>query len=804
MASVELIEVENVRSVRKASIRLSSGVNFIYGLNGAGKTTILDSIAIALYGTDWLKRRRIRLSDLVTMGASVGVVRLLININGRRYTVQRAFTREKVIETQTYVMNEDGVRVAERDREVTRWVTENLGVDVELFNLLYARQGELRDVLEVNRREEFKLDKLLKIDSMDKLQTEVLRGIERRLEGEAKALEAAIKENSNERERIEKRLSEARARVKELESMISGLGEELSRKEAELSELKNEERRLIGVRERFNTINDELNRLRDELNRLNAEVEELKAKVKEKEMLKARAREIEDKLKASRGLRDEVSRLEELVNELGGRVRELESKESMIKELERQRSDLNRQIRELEDELEELREIRERRRGLEERIREVTLRLRELDELRARRTSLMEELNHINEELNILKQSNEPVCPVCKRPLNPDDRERIIKENAERMKRIREELSSINSRLRDYDNLKEDEEDLRGKLAQVNVAEERIPTLESRLRELRGRLTELNEELEAIKGEVKELAKLREEYNNANARLRQLRNQLKSLESLQEEYLRISAELAKNPEAELNSLLNNKSRIEARVSELEDEAKRLSGELTRLSNIEELVSKVDDEVKGLRARLEQGRGSLSQLISSIGEMENEAKRIGELISKRSERLRFIRGKLQEVAKLASAIEGAKPALRRALLNAINEELRDTFKVLRHKESLAEIYVTEDYEVMVKRSDGRELPVSMLSMGEKNLVALVLRFALSKALLGDIPIMLLDEPTEHLDSEHRRRVSNWLRDLSDVVDTLIVTSHVDAFENTADNVIRVEVVNPRGESVAYNA
>jgi ATPase involved in DNA repair len=380
MASVELIEVENVRSVRKASIRLSSGVNFIYGLNGAGKTTILDSIAIALYGTDWLKRRRIRLSDLVTMGASVGVVRLLININGRRYTVQRAFTREKVIETQTYVMSEDGVRVAERDREVTRWVTENLGVDVELFNLLYARQGELRDVLEVNRREEFKLDKLLKIDSMDKLQTEVLRGIERRLEGEAKALEAAIKENSNERERIEKRLSEARARVKELESMISGLGEELSRKEAELSELRNEERRLIGVRERFNTINDELNRLRDELNRLNAEVEELKAKVKEKEVLKARAREIEDKLKASRGLRDEVSRLEELVNELGGRVRELESKESMIKELERQRSDLNRQIRELEDELEELREVRERRRGLEERIREVTLRLRELDE----------------------------------------------------------------------------------------------------------------------------------------------------------------------------------------------------------------------------------------------------------------------------------------------------------------------------------------------------------------------------------------------------------------------------------------
>ncbi|MGC9136736.1 AAA family ATPase, partial [Caldivirga sp.] len=187
MASVELVEIENIRSIRKASVRLSSGVNFIHGLNGAGKTTILDSIALALYGTDWLKRRRVRLSELVTIGASTGAVRLVVNIEGRRYVIQRAFTKEKVIESQTYVMNENGSRVAGRDKEVTRWVTENLGVDVDLFNLLYVRQGELRDILEVNRREEFKLDRLLKIDSMDKLQTDVLRSIEKRLEGEEKA-----------------------------------------------------------------------------------------------------------------------------------------------------------------------------------------------------------------------------------------------------------------------------------------------------------------------------------------------------------------------------------------------------------------------------------------------------------------------------------------------------------------------------------------------------------------------------------------------------------------------------------------
>ncbi|MGC9137196.1 ATP-binding protein, partial [Caldivirga sp.] len=370
--------------------------------------------------------------------------------------------------------------------------------------------------------------------------------------------------------------------------------------------------------------------------------------------------------------------------------------------------------------------------------------------------------------------------------------------------KIKEEMREIDLRLKDYGDLKEAEEELRGKLTQARMAAERIPILESRLRELRMRISELEEELKTAKEEVKELENLRRMHDNVNTRLSQLRRELAEAERLQEEYVSLNAELAKNPESDLRHLLENKTNAEARIKELENEIEALGKELMRLREVEEEVKRTEGEVKELRTRLDQNRGSLSQLRASIKELENEVERLRELISKRSERLRFIRGKIQEVVGLINAIDNAKPALRRALLNAINDELRDAFKMLRHKESLTDVYVTEDYEVMVKRSDGRELPVSMLSMGERNLVALVLRFALTKAILGDIPIMLLDEPTEHLDSEHRRRVSNWLRDLSNVVDTLVVTSHVDAFENTADNVIRVEVTTPRGESVAYNA
>ncbi|WP_291766007.1 AAA family ATPase [Caldivirga sp. UBA161] len=804
MASVELIEIENIRSIRKATVRLSNGVNFIYGLNGAGKTTILDSIALALYGTDWLKRRRIRLSELVTIGASTGAVRLVVNIEGHRYIIQRAFTREKVIESQTYVMSENNSRVAGRDKEVTRWVTENLGIDVELFSLLYVRQGELRDILEVNRREEFKFDKLLKIDSMDKLQTDVLRGIEKRLEGEEKALEAAIRENNDEKDRVEGRLSEARVKVKEIESEINKLEVELSVKEDELSKLKEEERRLIGIRERFNALNDELMRLKGELGRINESIKGVEDKIKERDSIRARIKEIEEALKGVKELRDEVNKLEEEERDLRDKVITLESKESAIKGLERQRAELSNQLREIEAELEELRGKAAERSELEERLKEILTRLNELDELKSRKLSLKSEISHIEEELNVLKSSKEPVCPVCKRPLEPGDRERLIRENNERLRLIREEIREIDSRLRDYSDLKDTEEELRNRLTQAKIATERIPTLESKLRELRSRISELDEELKVAKEEVKELDDVRMKHKGVNARLSELRRKLTEAERLQEEYVRLNAELAKSPEADLRHLMENKANVEARIRELEGEVEALGKELARLNEIENKVKEVEEEVKSLRTRLDKSNGILSQLKASISELESEAKRLRDLINKRSERLRFIRSKIQEVVDLINAIDNAKPALRKALLNAINDELKDAFKMLRHKESLIDIYVTEDYEVMVKRSDGKELPVSMLSMGERNLVALVLRFALSKAILGDIPIMLLDEPTEHLDSEHRRRVSNWLRDLSNVVDTLVVTSHVDAFENTADNVIRVEVINPRGESVAYNA
>ncbi|MBP1450136.1 MAG: AAA family ATPase, partial [Thermoproteus sp.] len=91
-----------------------------------------------------------------------------------------------------------------------------------------------------------------------------------------------------------------------------------------------------------------------------------------------------------------------------------------------------------------------------------------------------------------------------------------------------------------------------------------------------------------------------------------------------------------------------------------------------------------------------------------------------------------------------------------------------------------------YVVVVARADGQRFHHASLSLGEVNLVALALRVALAKALFGRPPLLILDEPTEHLDEEHRRRIAELVRDLSRDVKTVVVTSHLGEFEEVADH------------------
>lgn len=84
------------------------------------------------------------------------------------------------------------------------------------------------------------------------------------------------------------------------------------------------------------------------------------------------------------------------------------------------------------------------------------------------------------------------------------------------------------------------------------------------------------------------------------------------------------------------------------------------------------------------------------------------------------------------------------------------------------------------------SGAAEQPVRTLSGGMKQKLALVI------ALLGDPPVMLLDEPTSHLDARARREFSELLLRLKDARKTLLFCSHrMSEVTKLADRVVILE-------------
>ncbi|GAC1513713.1 MAG: SMC family ATPase [Chloroflexota bacterium] len=117
------LELENVKSYVRERITFSDGLNAVCGLNGSGKTTILEAIGFALF--DYLPYNQ---AAFVREGQKTATVRVrLVARNGREYEVVRRIGSGNPY----YVVDvEHDRRLAERGPNVLDWIrTQALGME---------------------------------------------------------------------------------------------------------------------------------------------------------------------------------------------------------------------------------------------------------------------------------------------------------------------------------------------------------------------------------------------------------------------------------------------------------------------------------------------------------------------------------------------------------------------------------------------------------------------------------------------------------------------------------------------------
>jgi exonuclease SbcC len=232
---LERLEIENLWSYKRAVIDFEPGITVIAGANGSGKSSLLESIFFALYGSEARHVIGRSLDEILRIGADSGSVKLRFIYGGTRYTSEIALRRHG----GTVKSERTGCQLTSEDGSV--WVgTENVIAEIERFfgmdregfaNCVYVRQGEIDRLIRADRRtREQMLDGLLGLYKIDLFVTprskEALRALHRRvsvLEERAARLRQEI--DALEREELGRQKAQLTEQMERLQSELKEIDE---------------------------------------------------------------------------------------------------------------------------------------------------------------------------------------------------------------------------------------------------------------------------------------------------------------------------------------------------------------------------------------------------------------------------------------------------------------------------------------------------------------------------------------------------------------------------------------------------
>lgn len=775
---IEDIEIKDFRSHKQSKVSFDQGISVIVGDNGSGKTSILEAVNFALFKQK--PNKDIAVDDLIRRGAEETVVSVRFHANGRVFRALRGRKIGRASGSALYqIKNSEETLIVKGEDEITREIEKILGVNGELFtSAIYIKQGEIDALISAApaKRKEH-IGKLLGADDLERAYQKMAEltkdyrfKIERFLSvpEDIKKTKAKIDEENkgltqlkDKLEVIEKALLAKRREVEKNEKKIEALENlkdiETAKKENEL-QMKN-------ILEKIKKIEDYERDLEktEEVNRKYARLEKEIDALKEEKNKLAEYRE----------------RDSQLTKELESQLKKISEIERIVKDsFERYSLIFDTKI-EAYDQLEQLHS--EGIENLEKRIEGLKKEREEISSKIGKLKGNNEEIQKAVQELNEAKDR----CPVCGALLTKEHKEELLKDYTSKIKKNLEEVSIAQLKLKGNE---EEEIKLHSTLQKIRgvnleVIKSRIEEKKERsdkIKELKTAIEENKKLMKSLKGLEKAISEkeaekdaLKEDNERYITAKRFLRENLPDKEKFLGHVNAIKKKL-EEVNKELAALVEKTGYppdIIAALDDLKRKRKLVLDELTALEKNKSGKKSVIEEkkrlIKALREELEE-----------LKEKEIESKKLVEftIFLERIRQL-FHKDNLQKDLRIKS-----KP-----LVERYTREVFDMFNL-----PYTDLTLTEDFTMVVYSPHGEE-SVDMLSGGERIASALALRIGIAKALSGSaMELIMLDEPTIHLDAQRRKELVEIIKRLSSIPQTIVVT-HDKEFENAADRLILVEKI-----------
>ncbi|MGC8572300.1 MAG: AAA family ATPase [Candidatus Micrarchaeia archaeon] len=730
--------LKNWKTHKNTELEFQKGVNVLIGIMGAGKSSVLDAISFALFGTfPQLNSKRTSLQNLITdrpQKEESAEVSLIFTVGNDEYKVTRVISKKE----SDAKLEKNGSYIQSQSKKVTSEIEHLLKIDYDIFSkVIYSEQNGLDYFLNLTGGERKRvIDNMLGLDSFataESYTTTLINNIGKSIEYIEKNI-ASINE-SEIYTSLEKLNDEVTTLKKELNNYIN-----IEKSAAEKLKIHEEELKMLKSKiDEKRKLNDEVSKLQGSINILNKELEALKSKNINKEDLLNKYNIIKNEMNKAKS--DEIEIRSKMEN-ISGRKGELENKiltnkkkiveKKAIEEL-LSKYDINKIQKDLENNTEELNNAS----GL---INSSLNRIKELEE-----------------SLKELKNA-EGKCPVCDRPLDEEHKAKLIDEKLN----ISKELNNI---------IEKNREIVKQKNVNIKILNEKIKELEVK----RSRLSDYNGIEKIVEDDEKQLKDIKEEK-----------------EKFEQSYKEISLKIEKlnDSKHDIELKLKDVEKIDQYEKDLNKSRSILNEKTSKLNSIEvddskiyalqELIKKDSVEVAEIRTKLDSNKKYIKDKESQIEDKNKQIK----ILNEQKAAIRKNQELVAELNKFKTSIINTEASLRSKLVSSINELMLQLWPRLYPYKDYSAVRLTadvNDYLLEVNTSSNNTWVQvdGIASGGERSIACLILRIALAMVIVPNLRWIILDEPTHNIDSNGiSKLIDVFGNELPNIVEQVFIITHDD--------------------------
>jgi len=511
---IKQVFLKNWKSHKETRVEFDKGTNVIVGIIGSGKSSILEAIVFALFGSSANIGKLENLIKNKPIKENYAKVELVFNYNGKDYKVVREIELDRT-SASLYV---DGKLIESGSERVNEYIENELKIRMETFSrVIYCEQDNMDFLFRLPRNERVKkIDEMLLIDKLENVRKNSVT-LKNRLIDLKNGMEKGIR--MFDKQSLEKKIHEYKQELFKINSQIIVKESELKEKNILKEKIENE---VIEIEKNIEVLNE----IEKELVYLNSKIEEISADLNR---LEGEVRGLNEE-----NLQRELNNLKKNIEESNKKISSFQDKKLS---LEKEKSSIFAKISLKETNILEKRKKLEEMEKYKNQIvnieaiygKDIEKTLKEFEErekkLLEEKHSTIAKMKEAESSINTLKQ---PIarCPICDRELSEGTKKDLLKHKEKHLENLKNLLLEVEK------NIKEISE----KISDYKVAKEKYDKLKILTQDYEQIKSQIDSEKEEVEKLKINLFKIEEELKTIDRFLAEEEKKIEALEEIELKY----------------------------------------------------------------------------------------------------------------------------------------------------------------------------------------------------------------------------------------------------------------------------